>query len=75
VKLLVEELRAAGARIRHEPTNYPWALEIQVEDPDGNVLRMGSEPLKNEPTGEWLDMDGSRWMPGADGRWNRIEQD
>ena len=33
-----------GARIRLPPTSYPWALEIQVEDPDGNVLRFGSDP-------------------------------
>jgi hypothetical protein len=26
------------------PTNFPWALEMQVKDPDGNVLRIGSEP-------------------------------
>ncbi len=38
------ELLAKGAKIRQGPTNYPWALEIQVEDVDGNVLRMGSEP-------------------------------
>jgi catechol 2,3-dioxygenase-like lactoylglutathione lyase family enzyme len=42
---LYEEYRASGARIRLPPTNYAWALEIQVEDPDGNVLRLGSEPL------------------------------
>jgi catechol 2,3-dioxygenase-like lactoylglutathione lyase family enzyme len=75
VKELVEELRASGAHIRHEPTNYPWALEIQVEDPDGNILRMGSEPIENEPTGEWLDMNSVRWTPTPVGRWKRIEQD
>lgn len=26
------------------PTSYSWALEFQVEDPDGNVLRFGSDP-------------------------------
>jgi len=26
-------------------TNHSWALEFQVEDPDGNVLRFGSEPV------------------------------
>jgi hypothetical protein len=36
---------------------------MQVEDPDGNVLRMGSESLKGEPFGEWLDMDGRVWPP------------
>ncbi len=33
-----------GARIRQEPKNEPWALEMRVEDPDGNVLRFGSDP-------------------------------
>lgn len=33
---------------------------MQVEDLDGNVLRLGSEPKENQPTGEWLDMDGRR---------------
>ena len=26
------------------PTTFPWALEMQIEDPDGNVLRIGSDP-------------------------------
>jgi hypothetical protein len=26
------------------PTRYTWALKMQIEDPDGNVLRMGSDP-------------------------------
>lgn len=39
------EYQARGVTIRLPPTNFPWALEMQVEDPDGNVLRMGSEPL------------------------------
>ena len=33
-----------GATVREPPTPYPWALEMQIEDPDGNVLRFGSEP-------------------------------
>jgi catechol 2,3-dioxygenase-like lactoylglutathione lyase family enzyme len=61
---LCEELRAKGAKIRHEPTNYSWALEMQVEDLDGNVLRMGSEPREGEPEGEWLDMNGTLWLNG-----------
>lgn len=39
------ELTARGVTIREGPTNYPWALEFRVEDPDGNVIRFGSEPL------------------------------
>jgi len=42
---LHEEYRAAGAKIRRPPENFPWALEFHVEDPDGHVLRFGSEPL------------------------------
>ncbi len=43
------ELQAKGAKIRKGPTNYPWALEIHVEDVDGNVLRLGSEPEQDQP--------------------------
>jgi predicted enzyme related to lactoylglutathione lyase len=41
---LHEEFKARGVAIRMPPTNYSWALEFHVEDPDGNVLRFGSEP-------------------------------
>jgi len=63
--------RASGAKIRHPPTNYAWAYEMQVEDLDGNVLRMGSEPKPNEPFGEWLDMRGDVWAPNPEGGWTR----
>lgn len=58
---LFREYQAAGAKVRHAPTNYAWAYEMQVEDLDGNVLRMGSETKEEEPVGEWLDMNGRRW--------------
>lgn len=64
VELLHEEFQASGAKIRHPPTNYYWALEMQVEDLDGNILRFGSEPRAGEPDGEWLDMYGRRWLDG-----------
>jgi len=70
VDSLYEEYKASGAKIRHPPTNYSWALEMQVEDLDGNVLRLGSEPHKDEPEGEWLDMHGRRWMNGK-----RVDQE
>src|ERR1035437_7296465 len=60
---LHEEYQAAGAKIRNPPTNYSWALEMQVEDPDGNVLRFGSDPKKDEPFGPFLDMHGRLWPP------------
>lgn len=64
---LEADLREKGARIRHPPTNYPWALEMQVEDPDGNVLRLGSDSLRGRPFGEWFDMDGRSWPPAGGG--------
>jgi catechol 2,3-dioxygenase-like lactoylglutathione lyase family enzyme len=73
VEVVHEEFRNSGAKIRNPPTNYPWALEMQVEDPDGNVLRLGSDPRPNEPTGDWLDMHGNRWSPLSDGGWRRSE--
>ena len=72
VEVVHEEFVAAGAKIRNPPTNYPWALEMQVEDPDGNVLRLGSDPRENEPTGPWLDMNGIRWAPLPGGGWKRV---
>jgi catechol 2,3-dioxygenase-like lactoylglutathione lyase family enzyme len=62
VDALYEEYKSSGAKIRHPPTNYSWALEMQVEDLDGNVLRFGSDPRAGEPDGEWLDMYGRRWI-------------
>ena len=47
VNKLHEELKDRGVTIRLAPTNYPWALEMHVEDPDGNVLRLGSEPTQD----------------------------
>ncbi len=41
---LYDEYKALGVKIVMPPTNFSWALEFQVEDPDGNVLRLGSEP-------------------------------
>ena len=41
---LFEEYQSSGAKIRMAPKYQPWAVEIQVEDPDGNVLRLGSDP-------------------------------
>ena len=55
VQALYHEYQAAGARIRHAPRNYPWALEMHVEDPDGHVLRFGSEPLPDTPYEPWID--------------------
>jgi hypothetical protein len=49
VAKLYEEYKASGARILSTPQNYPWAFEMHVEDPDGHVLRFGSEPRSDMP--------------------------
>jgi predicted enzyme related to lactoylglutathione lyase len=53
VEALHVEYKASGARIRHPPENYPWAYEMKVEDPDGHVLRFGSEPREDLPFDTW----------------------
>ena len=49
VATLYEELRAKHAEILQAPTSYSWAYEMRVEDPDGNVLRFGSDPRPDLP--------------------------
>ncbi len=71
---LFEEYKAKGAKVRHPPTNYEWACEMQVEDPDGNVLRLGSEPKPEQPIGPWLDMNGDLWEPLAGGGWTKAKK-
>lgn len=48
------ELVARGTAVALPPTNYPWALEMHVQDPDGHVLRLGSEPLADRPIVDWI---------------------
>lgn len=55
VSTLYEEYIQSGVPLRHPPRNYPWALEIHVEDPDGHMLRFGSEPLCDRPFDDWVD--------------------
>ena len=42
-------LNAADVKVRLPLTNYPWAYEFNIEDPDGHVLRFGSEPRADIP--------------------------
>lgn len=43
VEALHEEYAAKGATILQPPENFPWAFEMKVGDPDGHVLRFGSD--------------------------------
>jgi catechol 2,3-dioxygenase-like lactoylglutathione lyase family enzyme len=74
IEPLFEEFRSKGARVRLLPTNYPWAYEMQIEDLDGHVLRIGSEPKTDRPCGEWLDMRGYAWLKSLAGGWTRVER-
>ena len=51
---LEREYRASGATIGLAPTNYPWAYEMHIEDPDAHVIRLGSDPRKDRPFSEWV---------------------
>ena len=64
---------ASGAKIRNPPNNFEWALEMQVEDLDGNVLRIGSDPEKDKPLGIWRDADGIGWRHLGNQRYERVE--
>ena len=44
IEPLFADLTAKPVKILEKPTNYPWAYEMKIEDPDGHVLRFGSEP-------------------------------
>jgi hypothetical protein len=41
---------ASKAKVRHLPTNYDWAYEMQVEDLDGNAFRFGSGQKPASPS-------------------------
>jgi catechol 2,3-dioxygenase-like lactoylglutathione lyase family enzyme len=49
IEPLFEELVAKDVTIRQRPTNYRFAYEMRIEDPDGHVLRFGSEPKRDRP--------------------------
>ena len=44
VESLHHEYSRSGATILQAPENFPWACEMKVADPDGHVLRFGSDP-------------------------------
>jgi hypothetical protein len=48
---LYKEYQRTGATILDPPRNFPWAREMRVEDPDGHVLRFGSDPVANLEAG------------------------
>lgn len=50
---LHEKFKSQGVSIKLPPTNFSYAYEMQIVDPDGHVLRFGTDPNENEPFVEW----------------------
>jgi len=73
VRALHARYVTSGAKIRNPPNNFEWALEMQVEDLDGNVLRIGSDPEKEKPLGIWRDADGVQWRHLGNQRYQRVD--
>ena len=73
VRVLHGQYVTSGAKVRNPPENFKWALEMQVEDLDGNVLRIGSDPEEDKPLGVWRDADGVRWRHLGNERYERVE--
>lgn len=46
---LFQVYRDSGVKVRQEPRNCSWAYEMKFEDPDGNVLWLGTEPRQDLP--------------------------
>jgi len=46
---LYSQLKSKGVSLTGPPVNYSWAQEIHVVDPDGHVLRFGTEPDHSKP--------------------------
>ena len=49
IHALHQKLKAANVPIKLPPTNFYWAYEMQILDPDGHVLRLGTDPNQQEP--------------------------
>jgi catechol 2,3-dioxygenase-like lactoylglutathione lyase family enzyme len=46
---LHQRLIERDVTIKLSPTNFSWAYEMQIVDPDGHVLRFGTDPKDDEP--------------------------
>ena len=73
VRALHSQYVTSGAKIRNPPNNFLWALEMQVEDLDGNVLRIGSDPEEDKPLGVFRDADGVGWRHLGNDKYERVE--
>jgi catechol 2,3-dioxygenase-like lactoylglutathione lyase family enzyme len=49
ILILHDFLVKNGVEIKLPPTNFSWAFEMHVVDPDGHVLRFGTDPDPSRP--------------------------
>jgi hypothetical protein len=59
MQALFSELRSKGVIILEPPTNYSWAMEMKIMDPDGHVLRFGTDPDDRQPFVDKVQITGS----------------
>jgi catechol 2,3-dioxygenase-like lactoylglutathione lyase family enzyme len=43
---LFSEYTSKGVTVLQDPENHPWAYDMKIQDLDGNVLWLGTEPIK-----------------------------
>ena len=41
---LYQYLLSKGVAIKLPPSKFAWAYEMQIEDPDGHIIRLGTDP-------------------------------
>jgi len=41
---IFDSIGQSGAEVVQPPTNQPWAYEMKIADPDGNILWLGASP-------------------------------
>ncbi|MBL7758633.1 MAG: VOC family protein [Chitinophagaceae bacterium] len=49
INMFYSYLLSHNVTVLHPPVNYSWAQELQVQDPDGHILRFGKEPDTAQP--------------------------
>lgn len=49
INMFYSYLLSHNVTVLHPPVNYSWAQELQLQDPDGHILRFGKEPDTAQP--------------------------
>ena len=46
---LFDEYKTKGVKVHQEPRNHEWAYEMKFQDPDGNILWLGTDTRDDLP--------------------------